>query len=117
VAEQVERRNHRRLPLTLPLIVSGGRESGHFVEETASENVSAGGVFFRTDAWAQMPVGTRVYLSMDVTLPNGLFAHPSRLKTVGRVVRLGPPKHGEKRVPPGSRGVAVQFERALRFSS
>ena len=88
MAEQVERRKYRRLPLSLPLILSGGRDAGHFVEETTSENVSAGGVLFSTEAWAQMPAGTRVYVSIEIASPQGQFAHPSRLKTVGRVVRV-----------------------------
>lgn len=116
MAEQVERRHYRRLPLGLPVIVSGGRESGHFVEETTSENVSAGGVFFRTDAWAQMPVGTRVYVSIEVVGPNaGFGAH--RLKTEGRVVRVSRFDGQREGVPARLRGVAVQFEKALRFSS
>ena len=115
VLEQVERRKHRRLPLRLPLIISGGRESGHFVEETATENVSAGGVYFKTDLWAQMPVGTRLCVVIEIPPADQRLLQPNRLQTVGRVVRISPPMDS----PAGSdvRGVAVKFERALRFSS
>jgi len=90
-------------------VVSGGRESGHFVEETVSENVSAGGVFFRTYAWPQMPVGTRVYVSIG-TGENGVFVEQTWLKAQGRVVRVGRLSGRQKGAVPGSRGVAIQFE-------
>jgi hypothetical protein len=117
VPEQLDRRTHRRLPLRLPLIVSGGRESGHFVEETTSENVSAGGVFFSTGAWALMPLGTRLFIAMQITSPDGQFAQPSQLRTVGHVVRLAQFGDRDEAGPERSRGVAVAFERELRFSS
>ncbi len=88
-----------------------------FIEETTSENSSAGGVFVRTEAWALMPVGTRLYVAMEITSPNGQFVHPTRLKTVGRVVRVTRNGVEGETGRATSRGVAVQFERELRFSS
>jgi len=99
-------------------MLSGGRESGHFVEETESANVSAGGVLFKTDVWSLMPVGTRLYIAIEITSADGQYSHPSRLKTIGRVVRVARRNNTDERAKDGGvRGVAVQFEKALRFST
>lgn len=113
MAEHVERRRHRRLSLRFPLFLSGEGPSGQFVEHTTTENVSGGGLFFLTSAWKQMPVGTRLHVYIEVPSHSALFAHHTRLKSVGRVVRTTDGNGDGLAV---SRGVAVQFENELRFT-
>ena len=115
VLDAVERRRHRRLALRFPLFLSAEGEFGQFVEHATSDNVSAGGVYFRTGAWSQMPVGTRVDVYIEIPTENALFGHRNQLKSVGRVVRVGANVNGA----PGRsapRGVAIQFEKELRFA-
>ena len=113
--EQVERRKHRRLPLRFPVFISGEGETGRFVEHTTTENISGGGVYFGTSAWEHMPPDTQVHVYIEVPSNATVFLHQTRLKSVGRVVRVddGTPADGS---PEGSKGVAVRFERELRFA-
>jgi hypothetical protein len=110
-----ERRRHRRLALRFPLFLSAEGEFGQFVEHATSENVSAGGVYFRTGAWNQMPVGTHVDVYIEIPSENALFGHRNQLSSVGRVVRVDPAVASAPR-PHTPRGVAIQFDRELRFA-
>ena len=114
--DAVERRTHRRLALRFPLFLSAEGDFGQFVEHATSENVSAGGVYFRTGSWSQMPVGTRVDVYIEIPNENALFGHRNQLKSIGRVVRISE-EQPAARSPVAGRGVAIQFEKELRFAS
>lgn len=108
----MERRQWPRLPLRLKVdFSSGGREE--LMEGTGlTENVSAGGLYFRTGDWHRLEKGDPVVLT--VSGMSG-YNHGPLFRTVGgkaTVLRLDEPEASE--VPYARAGVAVRFDERLR---
>jgi hypothetical protein len=110
-----DRRKQARLALRLPLLVKGGSESAQFLERTATEQVSIGALYFRTQAWALMPVGARVFVAVGVPAEEANFGRTARIETVGRIVRVD--SLNGNPATKGDHGVALELERSIRLGS
>lgn len=81
-----ERRRWPRLPLAIPVFVSGPDEKGkEFLEFSTILNVSAGGVLFVTRRHLQH--GSRVLLEIPTAFPEWERASQARRKFQARIVR------------------------------
>lgn len=87
MAEGIERRKHRRLPIRLPLELVGGTGNGRRIYRTTTRNVSSGGLCFDADA-ENFPVGTALEFQLQVPPGEGYFPSAGRVRGNGQVVRI-----------------------------
>lgn len=109
----VERRRHprRETALVMELVCPSvpGNGGGRFTVLTG--NISAGGAFFRTPQWRELPVGGRAKFAILLPSPSqGENWHCFRLSGLGTVTR----HHGADHTTDSDwRGVALSFDRPL----
>ena len=109
----MERRRWPRLRLRLRIEFESMGGPQAFEGSGATENVSAGGVYFRTAHWSSLAPGQQMRFRLS-----GLGGYESvpAFKTLGGtavVVRVEEPSKQKAYV--GSAGVAVQFDRRPDF--
>lgn len=110
---KTERRKWPRLPLKLNVeFFSPSREE---LEGTGTtENVSAGGIYFRTTQWHELEVGQDIAVSLSGFSAYNLGPLFRTLRGEAEILRLEPP--GEEAEPSyGQAGVAVQFGETPRM--
>ena len=100
-APESDRRSSRRLPFKTALRVRVWK-SGPAEQRAESENLSAQGIFFATDAPLAIGSAVEILLKMPREITGGLA---SEWRCSGRVVRLTPGSNGD-----GKQGVGVQFD-------
>lgn len=92
-ADVKQRRQYARVAMELPLSFSWGTKQSRQKAEGVSHNLSAGGIFFRTQA--RPPVGAPIRL--HTLLPPILQgATPLVMKVEGRIVRVEPAARPEE---------------------
>ncbi|MFO8006318.1 MAG: PilZ domain-containing protein [Candidatus Brocadiia bacterium] len=109
----IERRKWPRLSLKLTVeFFSPSREE---LEGTGTtENVSPGGIYFRTTQWHELEVGQEVALTLSGFSAYNLGPLFRTLRGEARVLRLEPPDE-EREATYGQAGVAVEFEETPRM--
>ena len=102
----MERREHRRLQLRLSLSRLTCSAGPAWNEEVWTDNVSAGGMYFRVPEGKEPECGQPV--SFELTVPPGDGHSPTdtRLEGTGTIVRTDRSEQGDL-------GVAVRFARRL----
>ena len=111
----MERRKSPRLGLTLNISFSPAGQRERFTGSGMTENVSAGGLYFRTSDWRQVREGE----TLDLTV-TGLshYDHGPLFRTLrgqATVLRLDTPESPEDlRARPG---IAVRFGEPLQMES
>lgn len=91
-----ERRQHRRLPIRLPLECSICEEGHKRTLRAVTANIGPGGVYFEADVeGASMNVSPDTLWNLELTVPpgEGHFPYEGRIESVVRVLRC-------ERVPP-----------------
>ena len=107
VDKKIERRKWPRLPLKLNVeFFSPSREA---LEGTGTtENVSPGGIYFRTTQWHELEVGQEIAVSLSGFSAYNLGPLFRTLRGEAEILRLEPPGE-EVDAPYGQAGVAVKF--------
>ncbi len=105
VALETERRKHRRLDITLPVVFKPADEEGTSSESTSTINISTGGVFFGTDRGGIEP-GRLLELELTIPPGQGHFPYEGRIRGKGVVVRVEPLEQDHNH----RFGVAAQFQ-------
>lgn len=117
-AMEKEQRQHRRLPIQLPLICRAPDNPDHILVRTKTVNVSTGGLYFETLS-DEVQAGQRLELELTVPPGDGHFPYQGRVTADARVVRVTdlPAKSaGEGLAHVPRRGVAATFSAGLRLS-
>ncbi|NLX04259.1 MAG: PilZ domain-containing protein [Phycisphaerae bacterium] len=105
-----DRRQHYRLPISLPVEVSLSREAGRLT--TTSSNVSAGGVRFLCSGETVRP-GERVSLRLIIPPAPGRSSRVTAMETDATVLRVESTNHDG---PAQRYAVACRFSSPLRFN-
>ncbi|MDD4890340.1 MAG: PilZ domain-containing protein [Phycisphaerae bacterium] len=113
-----ERRQHRRLPIQLPLICRAPDAPERIVVRSKTVNVSTGGLYFETLS-DEVRAGQKLELELTVPPGDGHFPYQGRVTADVRVIRVTelPAKssaEGLAHLP--RRGVAATFSAGLRLS-
>ncbi len=116
---QLDRRQHRRLEIRLPLECHRHVGSEDHVLRATTRNISTGGLYFETDlSDPLLPLEPQSLLSVELTIPpgEGYFPYEGRVRSVAEVLRcdaLESPGGGQgsPRV-----GVAALFKEPLKLA-
>ena len=121
-----ERRQHRRLPLRLPLAyrpADAGRPATRSAEtanaytgRAVTSNISTMGVYF-VSGDASLHEGMALDLRLTVPPAPGVSPYETEVSTAGEIVRLLRPSSNACPAPnePAPNGVAVRFNRPLQY--
>lgn len=100
--QEIERRYRQRYEMKLPVRIRSLDQPGLYEQMVESSNISAGGLYFATDA--PLDIGSRV--EMFLTMPVEIAGQDSRQwRCTGRVVRAQP-----ARTPQASAGNGVEID-------
>ncbi|UCG32445.1 MAG: PilZ domain-containing protein [Phycisphaerales bacterium] len=111
-----ERRQHRRLPLRLPLAYRPAGMAGGYEARAVTANISTTGTYFEAPA-ADLHEGMALHIALTVPPADGISPYTTEISAAGevvRVVRLPKNKSGK----PGTSlraGIAVRFSRSLQY--
>ena len=107
-----ERRRHRRVSLSVPVLAKrmGMEERGVF-ETGETQDVSLAGVYFTTSAWRDVQPQEVLTVSIAVPREQSRDFPFSRLAGRGRVVRVGPADDATPKEP--RLGIALEFAEDL----
>ena len=119
VAAEVERREHRRLLIRLPVDCLPAERDGHEPLRGTTGNISSGGGYFELDVPdGSPPPDPDALLQVELTVPpgDGHFPYEGRLRTVAQVLRTQPLD-----VPAGTKrgrryGIAARFRDPLQLA-
>jgi len=96
----LERRRERRVPVHLPIVVSGVDLTGtSFEERTSSENLCRGGAAFAT----RYPLNLGIHLEIQISVVPAPASEDKEFSTQGRVVHIKPGKDNHELI------VGVEF--------
>ena len=116
MAPAKERRRHQRQQVLLPLRVMEKDPEGRLLFQGNTVNVGAGGVYFHTTNWREMPVGTSVHVVIDISPETFQLLPFGGLRGAGKVIRIDPTRSDKEVDPdPDHCGVAVRMTSRLRF--
>ena len=111
-----ERRQHRRLPLRLPLAYRRAGIAGGYSGRAVTANISTMGTYFESPA-PNLHEGMALDLALTVPPAEGISPYVTEISTAGEVVRLihlPRNKDGDPNAPVRA-GVAVRFSRPLQY--
>ncbi|MCG3180630.1 MAG: hypothetical protein BIFFINMI_02992 [Phycisphaerae bacterium] len=113
-----EKRQHRRLPIRLPLVCRDPDSPGRVLVRSKTANVSTGGLYFETLADG-IQVGQAFELELTIPPGDGHFPYQGRVAAQAEVVRvdeLPPTPEGEGIMQLSRWGVAARFNANLKLS-
>ncbi|HUW57863.1 MAG TPA: PilZ domain-containing protein [Planctomycetota bacterium] len=115
-----ERRKHQRQTVLLPLRVTEEEAGGKLLFQGNTVTVGAGGVYFRTLNWQDLPVGMPVHVTIDIPPEMFQLLPFGGLRGVGKVIRVERPTApdggaGSDETSSEHGGVAVRMMSRLRF--
>lgn len=111
MSQWVEKRQHHRLHMTLPLLYERfDRELGYCREYAATTvNISLGGLYFTCrNCDDQMELQRELDVTIQMPPKASTMSKTDSIKATGRIIRIDPvPEH------PRARGVALEFLQPL----
>lgn len=111
-----ERRQHRRLPLRLPLAYRPAGKKAGYHGRAVSDNISTTGTYFEAPA-PDLSEGMVLEIVLMVPPAEGISPYTTEISAEGEVVRIVrlPKDNGGRPNKPVSAGIAVRFLSPLQY--